>query len=47
MIHKSQTIEDTGIEREDFRDTLTVAIDPATAKDFDDAISFKSLNNGN
>ncbi len=33
--------------REDFRDRLTVAIDPATAKDFDDAISFKTLSNGN
>ncbi|MBQ9475463.1 MAG: ribonuclease R [Bacteroidales bacterium] len=33
--------------RRDFRDTLTFTIDPADAKDFDDAISFKSLQNGN
>lgn len=33
--------------REDFRDTLTFTIDPADAKDFDDAISFKVLGNGN
>lgn len=35
------------LKREDFRNTLTVAIDPATAKDFDDAISYKKLDNGN
>jgi ribonuclease R len=29
--------------RRDFRQTMTVTIDPADAKDFDDAISFKSL----
>lgn len=33
--------------RRDFRDTLTFTIDPADAKDFDDAISFKYLENGN
>ncbi len=33
--------------REDYRDRLTVAIDPVTAKDFDDAISLKVLENGN
>lgn len=33
--------------RRDFRDTLTFTIDPADAKDFDDAISFKTLENGN
>ena len=32
--------------RKDFRDTLTFTIDPADAKDFDDAISFKKLQNG-
>jgi len=32
--------------REDYTDRLTVAIDPVTAKDFDDAISFKVLENG-
>jgi ribonuclease R len=33
--------------RKDFRDTVTFTIDPADAKDFDDAISFKKLENGN
>lgn len=33
--------------RRDFRDTVTFTIDPADAKDFDDAISFKTLENGN
>ena len=33
--------------RRDFRDTLTFTIDPADAKDFDDALSFKPLENGN
>jgi ribonuclease R len=32
--------------RRDFRDTITFTIDPADAKDFDDAISFKKLENG-
>ncbi len=35
------------LPREDFRDKLTVAIDPATAKDFDDAISIVKLPNQN
>ena len=34
-------------ERSDFRDTLTFTIDPADAKDFDDALSFKKLPDGN
>jgi len=33
--------------RKDFRETLTFTIDPADAKDFDDALSFKELSNGN
>lgn len=33
--------------RRDFRDVLTFTIDPADAKDFDDAISFRKLDNGN
>ena len=34
-------------ERRDFRDVLTLTIDPADAKDFDDALSFRKLDNGN
>ena len=34
-------------KRKDFRDIVTFTIDPADAKDFDDAISFKTLENGN
>lgn len=34
-------------KRRDFRQTLTFTIDPFDAKDFDDAISFKVLENGN
>ena len=33
-------------KRRDFRDTLTFTIDPKDAKDFDDALSFKVLDNG-
>lgn len=33
--------------RRDFRNTVTFTIDPIDAKDFDDAISFKKLPNGN
>jgi ribonuclease R len=33
--------------RRDMRDTLTFTIDPKDAKDFDDALSFKKLGNGN
>jgi ribonuclease R/exosome complex exonuclease DIS3/RRP44 len=44
---------DTGIKNEeiskrrDFREVLTFTIDPKDAKDFDDALSFKKLGNGN
>ena len=33
--------------RRDFTGTLTFTIDPADAKDFDDALSFRKLENGN
>jgi ribonuclease R len=33
--------------RRDFRNTCTFTIDPSDAKDFDDALSFKRLENGN
>ena len=39
--------EDEIQERKDFRNTLTFTIDPISAKDFDDAISFQLLKNGN
>ena len=34
-------------KRRDMRSTLTFTIDPKDAKDFDDALSFKKLDNGN
>tara|TARA_A100000171_G_scaffold34083_1_gene32467 strand:+ start:862 stop:3051 length:2190 start_codon:yes stop_codon:yes gene_type:complete len=34
-------------KRRDLRETLTFTIDPKDAKDFDDALSFKILENGN
>ncbi len=39
------TKEELG-KRKDYREVLTFTIDPADAKDFDDAISFRQLNNG-
>ena len=39
--------EDEIAKRRDMRDTLTFTIDPKDAKDFDDALSFKKLENGN
>jgi ribonuclease R len=35
------------LKRRDMRNTLTFTIDPKDAKDFDDALSFKELPNGN
>ena len=42
------SIQETEIKnRRDMRDVLTFTIDPRDAKDFDDALSFKELENGN
>lgn len=34
-------------KRKDIRDVFTITIDPVDAKDFDDALSFRKLKNGN
>ncbi|HEB61596.1 MAG TPA: ribonuclease R [Bacteroidetes bacterium] len=44
---KKEITEDEIKKRRDFRDVLTVTIDPETAKDFDDALSLRELENGN
>ncbi|GHT06649.1 ribonuclease R [Bacteroidia bacterium] len=41
-----QITKDDLKDREDFRQTLTVTIDPKDAKDFDDALSIKQLKSG-
>ena len=44
----SDKITDKDLQgRRDFRDTLTFTIDPADAKDFDDALSLRRLEDGN
>lgn len=46
-IQKKGISEEDKKDRRDFRDVPTFTIDPIDAKDFDDAISFKKLENGN
>ncbi len=46
-IHEHGITENEISGRRDFRQTTTFTIDPADAKDFDDAISIKFLENGN
>jgi ribonuclease R len=41
-----ETIREEVRKRRDFRNVTTFTIDPETAKDFDDALSFKELENG-
>ena len=52
VTHETDTIEEPNYnieakKRKDFRKTTTFTIDPIDAKDFDDALSYKELNNGN
>lgn len=53
ILKEAEKIAKNGVEkkdeagRRDMRDTVTFTIDPIDAKDFDDAISFKKLANGN
>ena len=53
IIKEAQKISNIGIiendikNRKDLRNTTTFTIDPIDAKDFDDALSFKKLQNGN
>lgn len=42
-----QVPDEEGQRRRDIRDEVTFTIDPADAKDFDDALSIKMLENGN
>lgn len=46
QIHGDITKEELK-KRKDYRQVLTFTIDPEDAKDFDDAISFRALDNGN
>lgn len=48
ITEEDKKINENGIDgRRDFRKILTFTIDPADAKDFDDAISIQALANGN
>lgn len=52
VVHEAESISEVirkeDMEgRRDFRDVPTFTIDPADAKDFDDAISYQKLENGN
>jgi ribonuclease R len=43
----TEITEDMIVGRKDFRDILTFTIDPLDARDFDDALSYRFLENGN
>lgn len=48
ITEEDKIINENGIDgRRDFRNITTFTIDPADAKDFDDALSFQKLPNGN
>ncbi|MBL7045214.1 MAG: ribonuclease R [Parcubacteria group bacterium] len=44
---KTEILKEEESKRKDFRSVTTVTIDPPDAKDFDDALSLKKLDNGN
>ncbi|MBT4894926.1 RNB domain-containing ribonuclease, partial [bacterium] len=44
---KTEILKEEESKRKDFRNVTTMTIDPPDAKDFDDAISLKELDNGN
>lgn len=44
---KNEVLANEIKKRRDYREVLTFTIDPVDAKDFDDAISYKKLENGN
>jgi WD40 repeat protein len=44
---KNEVLANEIKKRRDYRDVLTFTIDPFDAKDYDDAISYKKLENGN
>ncbi|MEA4910675.1 Ribonuclease R [bioreactor metagenome] len=48
ITEEDKFVNENGVDgRRDFREILTMTIDPADAKDFDDAISLRELANGN
>ena len=50
VLHETEQIKidfaEESQRRKDYRDVLTFTIDPTTAKDYDDALSIKELDNG-
>ena len=47
LLEQKGITDEERASRRDMRDTLTFTIDPADAKDFDDALSFKKTDDGN